>query len=251
MKNSNVNINISSNAESKNSKFNLFKMAFNYISNAKWESIFKVYFVTFFFLATALAAFYGYNVVSDKEIVKETTKKLMDEQREENIRDNIVTPKIQHELDILVYSLNADRAFIFELHNGKKNTSGLPFRFADMTYEEVNEERKIDKVAMQFQNIPLTLYKYPHYLQKQKIMIGTVDEIEEIDAEYAKHIKDVGGKYLGMVYINGNGVPLGFLCVSYHDIENVPSRATIENKLTEYGQMMKHLLDLEAHINVQ
>ena len=144
--------------------------------------------------------------------------------------------------------INAERAFIFELHNGKKNTSGLPFRFADMTYEIVNDDKKVDKVAMRFQDIPLTLYKYPHYLQKKKIMIGTVDEIEKIDVDFASHIREIGGKYLGMIYLNSKGTPLAFLCISYHDMKNVPSTEIIDSKLNEYGKMIAHLLDLQSHM---
>jgi hypothetical protein len=169
----------------------------------------------------------------------------MRSQKEENIRDFIVTPKIQNDLKLLTYTLNADRAFLFELHNGKKNTSGLPFRFADMSYEEVNEERKVDRIAMQFQDIPLTLYKYPSYLQKQKMIIGTIDEIEKIDSEFANHIKSVGGVYLGMIYISSSGTPLGFLCVSYHKYEDVPETTLIEKKLNEHDKVLAQLLDLE------
>ena len=169
MKKNNININIQPN-EGDDKKVGIFKAIFNYISELQWNKILKVYFVMFFFLTSALACYYLYSVISDKELIKETTHKFVSEQSEEDIRDNIVTPKIQHELNVLTYSINADRSFIFELHNGKKNTSGLPFRFADMTYEETNEEKKVDRVAMQFQDIPLTLYKYPHFLQRQKIM---------------------------------------------------------------------------------
>ena len=115
-----------------------------------------------------------------------------------------------------------------------------------MSYEEVNQETKVDKIAMKFQDIPLTLYKFPHYLQKTKIMIGTVDEISNIDCDYASHIKDIGGKYLGMIYLSGNGVPLGFLCVSYHDMSKVPSKQVIQNKLIEYGKAIEELLDLQV-----
>lgn len=251
MKNNNVNININNRkGDGNGGKVGIFKSIFNYISNMEMLKIVKVYFVMLFFLGTCLAFYYAYSVVSDKEILREITQGLMMSDKErENVRDDIVTPKIQHELDILVYSLNADRAFIFELHNGKKNTTGLPFRFADMTYEEVNEDRKVDKIALQFQDIPLTLYKYPHYLQKQKVMIGDIDEIEKVDSEYSKHIRNVGGKYLGMIYMNNNGFPIGFLCVSYHNLNDVPSKELINNKLNEYAKMITYLLDLGTHIN--
>lgn len=250
MKSNDININVNqSSAEPKVSVVTkTFNNVINSIANASWKSILKVFIVVFFFLAVGLVGLYAYNIVSNKELVESYAKKIIEkkDKEEENIRDFVVTPKIQKDLDILVYSLNAERAFIFELHNGKKNTSGLPFRFADMSYEEVNQETKVDKIAMKFQDIPLTLYKFPHYLQKTKIMIGTVEEISEIDCDYANHIKDIGGKYLGMIYLSGNGVPLGFLCVSYHDITKVPNKQVIQNKLIEYGKAIEELLDLQV-----
>ena len=246
MKNNDININLNQpGGEKASSVVKAVKSVTGAISNAKWTRIVKVYLVMFFFLATLLGGFFAYKFISDKEAMHEASISLMRSQKEENIRDFVVTPKIQNDLKLLTYTLNADRAFLFELHNGKKNTCGLPFRFADMSYEEVNEEKKVDRIAMQFQDIPLTLYKYPHYLQRQKMIIGTIDEIDKIDHEFANHIKSVGGVYLGMIYISSNGTPLGFLCVSYHEYEDVPDQALIEKKLNEHDKTLTQLLDLD------
>ena len=246
MKNNDININLNQpGGEKASSIVKVIKSVTDAISNAKWTRIVKVYLVMFFFLATLLGGFFAYKFISDKDAMHEASISLMKSKKEENIRDFVVTPKIQNDLKLLTYTLNADRAFLFELHNGKKNTCGLPFRFADMSYEEVNEEKKVDRIAMQFQDIPLTLYKYPSYLQKQKMIIGTIDEIEKIDSEFANHIKSVGGVYLGMVYISSGGTPLGFLCVSYHKYEDVPNQALIEKKLNEHDKTLTQLLDLD------
>ena len=246
--NGNINVNINQDPKKESGFSHIFNLLFDKIAHAKWSKIIKVYFVSFFFLATAIGCYFVYKAANDEEVVKQTALKLSESQDEENIRDYVVTPKIQHELEVLVYTLHAERAFIFELHNGKKNTSGLPFRFADMTYEVTNDEKRVDKVAMQFQDIPLTLYKYPHYLQKKKVMIGTTEEIELVDEDFAGHIKEIGGKYLGMIYLNAGGVPLGFLCISYHNPEDVQTKEVIENKLKEYGKMITQLLDLQEHL---
>jgi hypothetical protein len=219
----------------------------NIISKTSWKTILKVYFVMFFFLVTLVVLLFGYTIAKDGDIIRNMVENAIDENENENIRDFVVTPKIQHDLKILMYTLNADRAFVFELHNGKRNTSGLPFRYADMSYEVVNDEKRVDRVAMSFQNIPLTLYTYPHYLQKEKIIVGTVEEIEEIDADFAKHIKNVGGKYLGMTYINSGGNPLAFLCISYHNLSDVPRVELIKTKLIEYSNTIGQLLDLDSH----
>ena len=231
----------------KDSKMRFAQDAFQSIANASWTKILKIYFVSFFFLATGVAFLFAYTAVRDNEIVRSAAEKLSKERQVESLRDMVVTPKVQEELYELVHLLNADRAFVFELHNGKKNTSGLPFRYADMTYEEVNDAKKGFRVAMNFQDIPLTLYKYPHYLQRQKLFIGTVDEISTIDPEFANHIRDIGGEYLAMIYMSSKGLPLGFLCVSYHNRESVPSDSMIENKLREYDRLISNMLDLSTY----
>ena len=145
MKSNDININLNQpSGEKASSVVKAIKNVTDAISDAKWTRIVKVYLVMFFFLATLLGGFYIYNVVTDKELVKETAHKMMQEKREEGIRDHVVTPKVQKDIEILLYSLNADRVFIFELHNGKKNISGLPFKYADMSYEVANRDRGID-----------------------------------------------------------------------------------------------------------
>jgi hypothetical protein len=187
--------------------------------------------------------------VSDREIAKELTHKMMQEKKEENIRDFVVTPKVQKDIEILLYTLNADRVFIFELHNGKKNISGLPFKYADMSYEVANIDRKVDRCYTKYQDVPLTMYKYPDYMHKKKFMIGTVDEIEEIDYEFAKCIKEDGGEYIAMAYINGTDGPLAFLGVSFHKKEYAPADVIIEEKLTMYGKSIGELIDLKVQMN--
>jgi hypothetical protein len=252
MKNNDININLNQpSGEPKASVIaKTFKGIADAIADASWRRLVKVFIVMFFFLATILGGFFAYNIANDKEAMHEAAMKMARSEKEENIRELVVTPKIQHELSVLVYTLNADRAFIFELHNGKKNTSGLPFKYADMTYEETNEEKKVDKVAIQFQDIPLTLYRYPHYLQTKKMIIGTTDEISGVDEDYANHIRAIGGKYLGMIYMSSGGTPIGFLCVSYHNIEDVPNKNVLELKLNEYGKMFTQLLDLRVQMEL-
>lgn len=246
----NINVNIQQEDKKKTLFSQISNLLFERIAEAKWSKIIKVYFVVLIFAITGIFCYFAFVAANDKELVKQAAMRISKEKKEENIRDFIVTPKIQHDLEILTYTLNADRAFLFELHNGKKNSTGLPFRFANMTYEEVNEERHVDKVAMKFQDIPLTLYKYPHYLQRQKIMIDNIDGIEHIDDSFAEHIRNVGGVYLGMIYISQSGIPLGFLCISYHNMEDVPDKGFIESKLKEHAKTLSNLLDLETQMKL-
>lgn len=224
------------------------KSVVNTIADAKWKAIFKVYFVTFFFLVTALIGFYAYNISKNDKFIDKTTERLLATEREkEAIRDDI-TPMIQRDIETILYSLDADRVFIFELHNGVSNPSGLPFAFANMNYEVSNRERGVDRVYQKYVNVPLTLYSYPEYMRKYKFFIGTADEIEDIDYDFARQLKNDGGQFVAMVYMsNGNG-PLGFLGISFHDMNRVPKHDLIENKIKSYGITIGELLDLKKQL---
>lgn len=250
MKNNDININLNQpSGEKISSIVKAIKGAVDTIASAKWTRIVKVYLVVFFFLATILGGFYIYNVVTDKELVKETAHKMIQEKKEEGIRDYVVTPKVQKDIEILLYSLNADRVFIFELHNGKKNISGLPFKYADMSYEVANRDRGIDRCYTKYQDVPLTMYKYPDYMHKKKFMIGTIDDIEKVDYEFAKCIREDGGEFLAMIYLNGTDGPLGFLGISFHDKKCAPTEEVIEEKLKSYGKSISELIDLKVQLN--
>ena len=249
-KDNDININLNQpGGEKVSSVVKTIKNVADTIAFAKWTRIVKVYLVVFFFLATLLGGFYIYNVVTDKELVKETAHKMMQEKKEEGIRDYVVTPKVQKDIEILLYTLNADRVFIFELHNGKKNISGLPFKYADMSYEVANIERKVDRIYTKYQDVPLTMYKYPDYMHKKKLMIGTINDIEKVDYEFAKCIREDGGEYLAMIYLNGTDGPLGFLGISYHNVADAKPDSVIEEKLKSYGNSIGELIDLKVQLN--
>lgn len=249
MKNKNINININSDVKKESIYTQVTKWVTSTILNAKWSKIIKVYFVMFFFLATFLAAFYAYNVFRDKDFVRNSSSRIINNiKEEENIRDFVVTPKIQHYIGVLLYSLGADRVFIFELHNGKRNTSGLPFRYADMSYEFANREKGIDRCYAKFQDVPLTMYTYPEYMYKHKFFLDTADKIQEIDYDFGKQLKEEGGEYVGMIYLNGTDGAIGFLGISFHDKNAIPSKTLIERKLKECGATISELLDLETQL---
>ena len=249
MKNNDININVNQpGGEKVSSVVKTVKNFTNTIANAKWIKIAKVYLVMFFFLATLLGGFFVYKVLSNDAVFESTAHSVLSTKEEEDIRDYVVTPKIQRDIEILLYTLNADRVFIFELHNGKKNLTGLPLKYADMSYEEANRERDIDRCYTKYQDVPLTMYKYPDYMHQKKFMIGTVEDIEKIDFEFAKCIKEDGGKYIGMVYLGGTDGPLGFLGVSFHDEKPTVSDSVITEKLKYYGKTISELLDLNVQM---
>lgn len=249
-----INVNVQpGKGESKGNKYVLAaKDAGDFISKTSIRTIIKIGVVSTVFLLLFMSYKFLDRAINNEAFITALADRFEKDNIDQEelrlvIRTNKVTPKIQKELEKLCYLLNADRAFLFELHNGKKNASGLPFRYADMSYEEINEEKEAESVAMQFQDIPLTLYKYPHYLAEHKYIYGSVEEIALVDNGFAKHIERVGGKYLGMIYLTSRGLPLGFLCVSFHE-EPTISDSVIKAKLEQYGKVITPLLDLNTQL---
>lgn len=231
----------------------VFKDSFSFVANASNKSLIK-FFVTLTLIITLIVGARFLYALSSSDKVMASISNYIDskndllEEKGIEIRQDVVTPGIQKELKILCYTLNADRVFLFELHNGKKSAGGLPFLYADMSYEEVNLEKCLEYVGREFQNVPLTLYKYPHYLFHKRYEYSTVAEIAEVDNAFARHIDEIGGKYMASVYITIHGKPLGFLCASFHS-EPVISEDVIKEKMEGSARILKPLLDLTTQLN--
>ncbi len=233
----------------------IFKETFLFITEASNKSLSKFFIIVISVILLTVLGKLLYTAAGSETVMEAISKKIeskneLIEKKGMEIRQDIVTPGIQKELKILCYTLNADRVFIFELHNGKKSAGGLPFVYADMSYEEVNLEKCLEYVGIQFQNIPLTLYKYPHYLFHEKYTFGSVEEVAEIDNAFAKHIIDIGGKYFAGIYITIYGKPLGFVCASFHT-KPILSNDDIKEKMEKSARVLKPLLDLNTQLNKQ
>jgi hypothetical protein len=250
----NVNVSDPSRSETKGlpKYLSVFKDGFLFIVNASNKSIIKFFGTLMLTIILIVGGKFLYSAAGSEKVMEAISRVIdsKNEQIEENgieIRQDVVTPEIQKELKLLCYTLNADRVFLFELHNGRKSAGGLPFVYADMSYEEVNIEKCLEYVGTEFQNIPLTLYKYPHYLFHKRYEYETVSGIAEIDNAFAKHINDIGGKYLASIYITIHGKPLAFLCASFHT-EPVLTEEIIKSKMENSARILKPLLDLETQL---
>lgn len=252
-----INVNVSDPNRSENKSLSkyltVFKDGFTFITGASNKSLIK-FFVT---LISVIILIVGgkvlYNAAGSERVMEAISnwiegKNANTEEKGMEIRQDVTTPAIQKELRLLCYTLNADRVFLFELHNGKKSAGGLPFVYADMSYEEVNIEKCLEYVGTEFQNIPLTLYKYPHYMFHKRYEYATLEEIATIDNAFAKHIEGIGGKYLATVYITIHSKPLGFICASFHN-DPVLTKDVIKEKMENSARILKPLLDLETQLN--
>ena len=218
------------------------KYAAKAIASIKLLTIFRV----MIFLMLLTVALFAFNIATNKDTVEKLVEELVRREREEredmSIRD-MVSPKIQRNLHNLVYKLDCDRAFIIELHNGNKNATELPFKFYDMTYEEVNDDKNAKHISQNYLNVLVTHYKLPYYLAKETYFVGTTDELMKIDSRFGENMNDDNGKFLGIIILRNSKEEIGFLGVAFD--KRVPEdKEFVKKELIEQAKVMKELLDL-------
>lgn len=195
----------------------------------------------------------GYKVVNSDEIMRAVAQRVSTINKYEHekllVRQR-VTPQINYELEKMLFQLNADRTFIIELHNGKENATYLPFLYYDMTYEEVNKRNSTERIAQNFQNVNISTFKLPYYLERHFMFIGNAAEINEIDNNFGENFTKFGGAYGGFVFLKSGGKEIGFLGVAF-DSEKVPDKKDIQEALIEYGQIISPLLDLDKQVDLE
>ena len=181
------------------------------------------------------------------KIVDEVFTSKKEDEANMKIRDK-VSRSVERELKKLVYTIHASRAVIFELHNGKENTTSLPFRYVDMSYEVINDnQEEVRFLSGNFQNIPLTHYRMPFLVAERYVSLGTLEQAKKDDPRFGQMMSDAGGRYYGGVVLKSNDVIIGFLCVffdkGYKPLDG-PNNG--EQILKDYAKVISSLLDLSV-----
>lgn len=136
---------------------------------------------------------------------------------------------------------DADRVFVLELHNGNNNTTGLPFIYGEMTYEESVEG--VEDIDDDYASMNLSRFDLPYYLEENRVWIGSADDLMEIDKKIAYRMKANGTKYLAIRIINGAYNEIGCIGVSYCDTTDVASKTILNEVLITDAQKVSSLLD--------
>ena len=152
-----------------------------------------------------------------------------------------IKPQIDSLLRVTLYDLNADRAFIMEMHNGTNNVSGLPFLYGEMTYENVSEG--ITHIEDDYTNINLSRFSFPTYLEKEHIWIGSIEELAKIDSKLAQRLTSNDVTYLAIAHIQGIKNELGFFGITYCNGKVPKSEHEILQIMLKKTQILSTLLD--------
>lgn len=153
-------------------------------------------------------------------------------------------PLIRAELKNVVYELGANRASVFEFHNGKENPGSLGFYYADMTYESVIESEST--ISKQYQDLNLSLLHLSTVLYKDGYWYGTTDELHKIDPTLAELIESNGTKWIAFFLLEGTA-ELGILEISFKDIPSIETQKEVGRTIRKVGAHIASKLDFKAH----
>lgn len=191
------------------------------------------------FIGICASLFLVYNTIQEEDLVREI---LIDKSRIHNDASKArkeVDPKISKTLTRMLYSMEADRVSILEMHNGKENPTSLPFLYCDMTYEETRDY--VPYVSEEYEDLNMSKFQFPSFLYKNKVFYGEVEEITQIDKKLGMRLEMNDVKYIGMILIRTN-TDIGFVTISWMEKPKM-SRDAIIADLTYYVQELGTYLD--------
>lgn len=182
-------------------------------------------------------------------IIDTTTKTIVREQTAETTRIHDIAldkrRKIKPQVDKILFetlnSLDADRVFIIEMHNGTNNVSGLPFLYGEMTYEDVGEG--IEHIDEDYINLALSRFNFPTYMEKEHLWIGTIEELSKIDDKLSKRLVSNDVTYIALCHIHGLNNELGYFGVTYCNNKQPKARSEIVSRMLNNTQRLSTLLD--------
>ena len=151
------------------------------------------------------------------------------------------SPAVQAILDNSVTKLNALRAFVIELHNGKANSTGLSFNYGSMTYESLNGD-SVGSVKEDYSDFSLDRYPMVMKVYEDGLWYGTVSSVEKIDKKLGFKMEGNEADYMIVTSIYGVKSEIGFFGVTYKGEGPTDIQKAI-NEVRKIANQLSPLLD--------
>lgn len=180
--------------------------------------------------------------IVEHAIVNREAERVIEHDNALEVRRSI-KPEIDLILKQLLADLNGDRVFIIEMHNGTNNTAGLPFIYGEMTYSVVRDG--VTHIDEDYTNLNLCRFDFPLHMEEKHMWLGTIEELQKIDAKLAARLMSNDVTYLGIITIHGSMNEIGYLGVTYCDKDKQIDKNKIVEKITIASQRLSALLSSE------
>lgn len=162
---------------------------------------------------------------------------------------NTLTKKINvsYEIDQALFSIllrfNADRAYVFEYHNGGVSNSGIPFAKVSNTFEKTHPSKDIEPQIGKLKDLPIGMMAYWNYIliRDGGIRLSDISVLKERDLGTYMILKDQKIKSVYVVSIlDFKNRPIGFIGIDFCEEE----RILTDEEYTEFSLMCVKLCGL-------
>lgn len=173
----------------------------------------------------------------DKQIHDDNMKYRMD-----------VSKLIRTKMKDLLNRYNGDRIFILEFHNCKENVVGMPFYWADMTYEEISRGVKSIQPAWRDQEASQLIPIIDDMEEFGGYKIYTIEDIEALQDQssilYRKLRVERGVQeaIISALYSQDN-ILIGLLVIEYEDGVFIPIEVLDDEDIIAQANSIATLLD--------
>ena len=153
--------------------------------------------------------------ITNPRYVLDKVETIRTEQHDESVAKRIqADANIRLMLHRLLHTLNADRAWLIELHNGSKNlSSGLPFLYGDMRIEEVADG--VLNVDEEYTDFSLSKYPFIAKIFEDGYFYGSADSMREFDERLYYKFKSNDVNEIALLALYQGDKPLGVLGISF------------------------------------
>lgn len=235
-------------------------MAFEKETLGFWEKLLKIKDKYGYWALTKLVLFVGFVIsflymaknfgenfsferqkeIMSEAIVQNDQQRFINHAEQMTMREDI-KPHITGLLKNTINEMNADRAFVMELHNGSNNTTGLPFVHCTMTYEETS--RSVEPIDEDFQNLSLSRFNFPEYLHEHDIWYGPIDEFQKIDPKFTSRMKFGHATFLVITTIRSESNEIGYYGFTYNNGKQPKTNKEIVEFVIYSVQKLSKFLD--------
>lgn len=159
-----------------------------------------------------------------------------------------VSKLIRTKMKDLLNRYNADRIFILEFHNCKENVVGMPFYWADMTYEEISRGVKSIQPAWRDQEASQLIPIIDDMEEFGGYKIYTIEDIEALQDQSSilyrklRIERGVQEAIISALYSQDN-ILIGLLVLEYEDGVFIPIEVLDDEDIISQANSIATLLD--------
>lgn len=150
--------------------------------------------------------------------------------------------KITPVMDTFRSNIKADRLIVAELHDGKKNTTGVRFAYMSGTYE--SDDLGLTRVLMNFQNIPTSIFAgmWTPLLNGECVMLAKDAEASQLAAQ--SQMADYGSRrtYMCPVQSPDDSSMIGVLIATWRVDPDDLDPVSIDKELKKASYVISGLI---------